>query len=307
MKDIMIGRIIGIISSDFRIQESLAEGLGKKEERNSLNLYYKITDWGLIAYVTPNDYPEKFSNFMKFASVVDEIYVAFPENPSWADGEALLLGEALGVKTNLYWREEKRRSAEAIIKGLNARFATNINVEKKEKVSENLTVVSIDKYFKVKGVGLVSLGFVTSGTLKKGQEIRSLPTGRYWEVKSIQVLDKDYDSVGEGIRVGIALKGEDIEALEGSYCFYSGVETTKFLRGNAVSFKFSKFSINNEVFVVGRGIYVQGKAVNELKPGEEGEIEIELKGPIPVPNRYAILSPNVPRNSTRVLGYINST
>jgi len=39
MKDIMIGRIIGIISSDFRIQESLAEGLGKKEERNSLNLY----------------------------------------------------------------------------------------------------------------------------------------------------------------------------------------------------------------------------------------------------------------------------
>jgi selenocysteine-specific translation elongation factor len=66
--------------------------------------------------------------------------------------------------------------------------------------------VVIDHYFPVKGVGLVALGIVESGTVEKHQKLRLYPTDKEAHIKSIQVHDVDVSSAGAGSRVGLALK-----------------------------------------------------------------------------------------------------
>ncbi len=74
--------------------------------------------------------------------------------------------------------------------------------------------VVIDHYFPVKGVGLVALGMVGSGTVEKHQKLRLYPTDKVAQVKSIQVHDVDVSSAGKGSRVGLALKNVKEEDLE---------------------------------------------------------------------------------------------
>lgn len=74
--------------------------------------------------------------------------------------------------------------------------------------------VVIDHYFPVKGVGLVVLGMVESGVVRRHQDLRLYPTDRIAHVKSIQVHDVDVDSAGAGSRVGLALKNVKEDDLE---------------------------------------------------------------------------------------------
>jgi len=74
--------------------------------------------------------------------------------------------------------------------------------------------VVIDHYFPVKGIGLVVLGMVESGVVRKHQDLRLYPTDRIAHVKSIQVHDVDVDSAGAGSRVGLALKNVREDEIE---------------------------------------------------------------------------------------------
>ncbi|NOX71337.1 MAG: hypothetical protein GXO64_01410 [Candidatus Micrarchaeota archaeon] len=73
------------------------------------------------------------------------------------------------------------------------------------------TIVEVDHFFNVKGVGTVVLGFVKSGTVKKHDKLRKLPEGKDVLVRSIQMHDKDFDEAQEGCRVGLALRGIDAD------------------------------------------------------------------------------------------------
>ena len=74
-------------------------------------------------------------------------------------------------------------------------------------------LVYIDRAFNVKGVGLVVLGFVLSGTISVHDKLRLLPSesGKLADVKGIQVSDEDQQTVGRGIRVGLSLKGVEVK------------------------------------------------------------------------------------------------
>ena len=60
----------------------------------------------------------------------------------------------------------------------------------------------------MKGVGLVVLGFVLTGTVSVHDKLRLIPSEsvKMAEVKGIQVSDEDQESSGSGIRVGLSLK-----------------------------------------------------------------------------------------------------
>lgn len=60
-----------------------------------------------------------------------------------------------------------------------------------DEVKENneALIIPVDQYFNVKGVGLVAIGYVQSGSVSKHDNIQVLPVGENGIVRSLQVMD----------------------------------------------------------------------------------------------------------------------
>jgi selenocysteine-specific translation elongation factor len=74
-------------------------------------------------------------------------------------------------------------------------------------------VIPIDQHFNVKGVGLVAIGYVQSGTVTKHDEILVLPANERGIARSLQVMDDDVEISIAGDRVGVALRNLREEVL----------------------------------------------------------------------------------------------
>ena len=90
----------------------------------------------------------------------------------------------------------------------------------------------------MKGVGTVVLGFVLGGKVSVHDKLRAVPSSpeKTVEVKGIQVNDEDYESAGEGIRVGLSLKGVDARDLDKA----SWLDDGSFKLTETPSFRFSR-------------------------------------------------------------------
>ena len=68
-------------------------------------------------------------------------------------------------------------------------------------------VVPLDQKFNVQGIGVVGIGYVQSGRIKKHDHIEIIPGRKPGVVRSLQVMDDDVNEAGSGDRVGVALRG----------------------------------------------------------------------------------------------------
>ena len=84
-----------------------------------------------------------------------------------------------------------------------------IDAEEDEEV-----LVSIDQHFIVRGIGLVGIGYVRSGIIRKHDSVEIYPGGSVGVVRSLQVMDDDVDFAVSGDRVGIALRGVQDNILD---------------------------------------------------------------------------------------------
>jgi selenocysteine-specific translation elongation factor len=75
-------------------------------------------------------------------------------------------------------------------------------------------VVPVDAHFNVKGVGVVVLGSVAQGLIRKHETLKVLPTGKTAQIRSIQKHDDDAETAVTGDRVGLALKNIESEDLD---------------------------------------------------------------------------------------------
>lgn len=82
-----------------------------------------------------------------------------------------------------------------------------------EAGTEGALVLPVDQYFNVKGVGLVAIGYVQDGAVKKHDEVLILPANERAVVRSLQVMDDDVEAAVSGDRVGLALRNLREEAL----------------------------------------------------------------------------------------------
>jgi selenocysteine-specific translation elongation factor len=100
--------------------------------------------------------------------------------------------------------------------------------------------VPVDAHFNVKGVGVVVLGFVATGMIKKHDTLRVLPTEKTTQVRSIQKHDDDADSAIAGDRVGLALKNIESEDLDRGFVLTSdpSVKYATTVTGNAQLVKY---------------------------------------------------------------------
>ena len=92
----------------------------------------------------------------------------------------------------------------------------NSMAEELQMIEQQPLVVPIDQHFNVKGIGLVAIGYVQSGSVSVHDEITMLPSGGTGSVKSLQVMDDDVPTAGAGDRVGIALRNAKEESLSGT-------------------------------------------------------------------------------------------
>ncbi len=79
--------------------------------------------------------------------------------------------------------------------------------------SDGSLVLPVDQHFNVKGVGLVAIGYVQSGSINKHDDALILPANESGVVRSLQVMDDDVDVAVAGDRVGVALRNLREEAL----------------------------------------------------------------------------------------------
>ena len=74
-------------------------------------------------------------------------------------------------------------------------------------------VIPIDHHFPIKGMGAVLTGTLLSGNLKLNQILDILPINASGRVKSIQIFRQNVDSAKAGDRLGINIRGIDINKV----------------------------------------------------------------------------------------------
>ncbi|HEV2317461.1 MAG TPA: EF-Tu/IF-2/RF-3 family GTPase [Thermoplasmata archaeon] len=200
-----------------------AKELGKKSTQSDITLYHDVHGDRALTLVEPSQYPEKFASLL-FALALSEraIFIVDGLNRSIAETAAtvdlfdlpveLRHGPAVGA-------EELRKA----FKGLRLVDAPTAPLDlmrlreelatAPERPSVGPVRVVLDHYFPVKGVGTVALGFVQQGTLTAHATLKLLPTAKSVEVRSVQVHDVDVPSASAGERVGVALKGIEVDEL----------------------------------------------------------------------------------------------
>ncbi len=93
--------------------------------------------------------------------------------------------------------------------------------EIRERISDELDelnssslILPVDQHFNVKGVGLVAIGYVQSGSVSKHDEIEVMPSGDRGVVRSLQVMDDDVEKAFSGDRVGVAIRNLREQSLQ---------------------------------------------------------------------------------------------
>ena len=225
-----------VLNVAFVGSESLAKKIAKKGDVRDIESYvYKEErngEIGIISLLRPLKHPEKIRPLLsvlnvakvgiieisKVDSALGEICVSFgcakiekglviinSQVGDWVDPEQVrIILEQSGLKK---WELFEQLPDEHSIREKLFSFMDNLERE----VSS--LILPVDQFFNVKGVGLVAIGYVQSGTVSKHDTIQVLPADENGIVRSLQVMDDDVDTAISGDRVGLAIRNLREEAL----------------------------------------------------------------------------------------------
>ena len=208
-----------------------AKDLGKKGTTSDITFYNLKKGEATVTFIEPTRYPEKLSSLFYSVSLADRIILVIDEINA-AFGECVLMLQS-AAKTQGYLILKNYISPDQIaplikgtvlehyevieedIVGLREKLLDIVvkqTAHQKTKEAGGTGAVPIDHHFNVKGVGVVVLGSVARGIIRKHDTLKVLPTEKTAQVRSIQKHDDDADYAVAGDRIGLALK--NIEAGE---------------------------------------------------------------------------------------------
>jgi selenocysteine-specific translation elongation factor len=213
-----------------------AKDLGKKGTSSDITFYNLKKGDATVTFIEPTRYPEKLSSLFYTVSIADRIVLVVNEINA-AFGECVLMLQCAG-KSNGFLILRNYISADQIASlikgtvlehyevieedmvGLREKFL-DISVKQTAHQKPHTTggkgAVPVDAHFNVKGVGVVVLGFVAQGLIKKHDVLKVLPTEKTAQIRSIQKHDDDAEYAISGDRVGLALKNIESEDLDRGY------------------------------------------------------------------------------------------
>ena len=144
------------------------------------------------------------------AGISKGIFVVNPPQGEWIDEDQV---KAFIAQAGLSgWKQGSSDGIDlrGALYGVMDEISGDLESAKKEPL-----VVPIDQHFHVKGIGLVAIGYVQSGSVSVHDELHLLPAEGPGTVKSLQVMDDDVEQAVAGDRVGIALRNTKEEHLTG--------------------------------------------------------------------------------------------
>jgi selenocysteine-specific translation elongation factor len=213
---------IGIFHDD-----SLANELGKKATESDMVLFHRKTDNEIFTFIYPVE--DKIIPKSQIMSMIDYAIISAEQiTPNL--GETILMLDSIGLKQGIIITPPfvDTTQIKKMIKDTSIASFTFLDrdVHKIMEVLKNQNneindsssvAVTIDHSFHVKGIGEVILGFVNHGTVRKHNKLMLYPSKKEVIVRSIQMQDKDVDNAPAGSRVGLALKGVEINDLSRGY------------------------------------------------------------------------------------------
>lgn len=225
----MKGRLIGVFGTDPTLKESFLGSIAKKSEAEGTIVYHRVEDSTHYSFLDEAQFPAKLQGYSRIASISDYAYYILPKygKLSPPDGELAVLLDSYKLEGSIVVIDEEAPQELKVFKGtqlenyLTDQRSSRSSVIDLSRIGQGRnsprsgTLVYVDRAFNVKGVGVVVLGFVLSGKISIHDELRLIPSqnDKKAEVKGIQVSDIDQESVGQGIRVGLSLRGVELKDL----------------------------------------------------------------------------------------------
>lgn len=213
-----------------------ARDLGKKGTASDITFYNLKKGEATVTFIEPTRYPEKLSSLFYAISLSDRVILVVDEINA-AFGECVLMLQCAGKSSGyLIFKNyispdqiaplikgtvlEHYEVLEEDMVGLREKMleiSVKQTARQKARESAGKGIVPVDAHFNVKGVGVVVLGSVAQGSIKKHDTLRVLPTAKTAQIRSIQKHDDDAEMAVAGDRVGLALKNIESEDLDRGY------------------------------------------------------------------------------------------
>lgn len=298
--------------------DELAKSIAKATDQRDVHTYvhkeYQDEVAKIISIIRPARYPERLRPLLNAISAgrvgiievnsvdatLGEVLVAFASS-------SINLGLVVINPPNGEWVDEEIVKKMLVQAGLSKwKFITNDGVEIRnalyqlmEEIEQELVnsadsqlVVSIDQYFNVKGIGLVAIGYVQSGTINVHDELHILPAKASGNTKSLQVMDDDVKQAMSGDRVGIAIRGAKDDSLNnGSIIVKPAVDDKKTntqIPLSVVEHKLSELSIKQSPFQ--KRILAEGDVIHisvdlqftvgRVKSVNNTKVQVEWESPV---------------------------
>ncbi|GGP20424.1 hypothetical protein GCM10007981_08440 [Thermocladium modestius] len=268
---------------------SINAELAKKSSSTDITIYHRRIDDDVITLIEPTKYPEKFQPLIKAIAYADAAIV----NPVRIDSslaEALITLDLMGMKNIIVVSNHESIKQIAGDLGRNYKYMdiydalSELRQIDPTRLSDS-TLVVVDQAFNVKSVGTVVLGFVKGGKVRVHDRLKLMPRNIDVEVRSIQIQDVNYDEADLGVRVGLALKGVDVDDIEEGDVLCSDCHASNSISGPFIANKYFKEAQGQMHAAIGSKI----RPIKTMKLEGQSSF-VELDSPITViGNRAAIM------------------
>jgi selenocysteine-specific translation elongation factor len=202
----------------------MASNIGKKGSASDITMYNYKGREGDITFMYPHRYPERIPPLLYSVNLSHGAMISV-ENIDKTLGEELVALELRGIEQGIFILKNYilPEQIAPLLKDTSMQSYEFMDdpIEIRERLTEfempglsDNTLIPIDHFFPVKGVGTVVLGTVLGGEVEVHQELQVYPYEKKVQVRSIQVHDRDRKEASVGSRVGLALKNTDVSELE---------------------------------------------------------------------------------------------
>ncbi len=228
----MDGCIVGVFGSSANAKSAFVNSIAKKSEAEGIIVYHKSEGGKRFSFLDDSSFPDKIQGYARIASLSDYAYYLFPTESKLTppDGELAVLLDSYALDGTIVAIDAGNFSHAMVNSSFKGLKLSNFKVEQRSSQSSMIdlssvkplvsspksgALVYVDRAFNVKGVGLVVLGFIISGTVSVHDKLRVIPgtQEKFAEVKGIQISDEDYESAGRGVRVGLSLRNIELKDL----------------------------------------------------------------------------------------------
>ena len=258
--------------------------LGKKGTENDMLIYNHASSEGVFTYVAVNNdgkqnIPYRIQTLMQVIGMID-IPVLIISELSKNVAEQIVALEAYNFEKGILVLDgvDESQVMQLLKNTPIAKYERidNDPVKIKEKLkkmtpvhAEKPVACPIDTYFSVKSVGVVILGIMKSGKLKKFDRLQIMPLGKEISIKGIQSQDKNFDFTEEGMRVGLNLKNIEVEELKRGQIITDGMKKSKeFLLNFKISPFFKEPLQKGQQIFISIGLQVSTATIKEISGAE---------------------------------------